>query len=228
MNQPESFSTLTTKAAAQKQAAELMTRPWYVSAILAVCAVTLLLLGVWGYARSKSAYPYFGTAYDVAAAAFAGQDQNGQPYSFMPKQTGKATALFFGFTHCPNICPLSLTYLNKVRASLPPSQQKQFQIMLVSVDPDRDTTQRLKEYVSFFGQATALRITEPKLAQTAKAYGVGYQKADIKSPTDYQINHTTATYLIDKQGVIRVAWDYTQLAQVDRIKADLQHVLEAH
>lgn len=203
-------------------------RPWYVSALLALVAVALLLGGVWVFARVRSPFPFYGTAYTppVAAGAFSGTDQNGQAWTFHPGGTGRTTALFFGFTHCPNICPLSLAYLDKARQALPPQERARFDIVLVSVDPDRDTPARLKEYVEFFGQATGVQVPEPALSQVARDYGVAYQKADVKSAADYQMNHTTATYLIDASGHLRVLWDYTQLSQVDRVVRDIRHVLE--
>ncbi|GGR90306.1 SCO family protein [Deinococcus sedimenti] len=207
-------------------------RPWYVSAILAVAAVTLLLLGAWGAARLRSPYPFFGTAYPQGtnATGFTGtvSDTPTAPpraFTFTPGQ-GQVTAVFFGFTHCASICPLTLSYLNKVRDALPDDQKARFRILLVSVDPARDTPGRLNEYASYFGkEGVGVHIPEPQLAKVAQAYGVGYQKADVKG-ADYQINHTTATYLIDAQGHLRVLWDYTQLPQVARVQADLQHVME--
>lgn len=201
-------------------------RPWYASALLALVGVTLLLLFAWAFARWQSPYPFYGTAYQgVRAAGFQGVAHTGKPYTFTPGQGGKTTALFFGFTHCASICPLSLSYLNKMRAQLSPEERQQFDIVLVSVDPARDTTDRLAEYVPFFGSGTGVRIPEPALGEVARAYGVGYQKAEVKG-AEYQINHTTATYLIDREGKIRVLWDYTQLPQVERVLADVRHVLE--
>jgi protein SCO1/2 len=221
---PESISPETTSAPPA--------RPWYVSAILAVAAVTLLLLGAWGAARLRSPYPFFGTAYPqgTAATGFTGtvSDTPTAPphaFTFTPGQ-GQVTAVFFGFTHCASICPLTLSYLNKVRDALPDDQKARFRILLVSVDPARDTPGRLNEYASYFGkEGVGVHSPEPQLATVAQAYGVGYQKADVRG-ADYQINHTTATYLIDAQGNLRVLWDYTQLPQVARVQADLQHVME--
>lgn len=213
------------------QAAEVQrgpaARPWYVSALLAVVAVALLLGAAWLFARVRSPFPFYGTAYggNTAAAAFSGTDQDGRPYAFLPGQGNTVTALFFGFTHCPNICPLTLAYLDKVKAALPPEQRERFQTVLVSVDPARDTPERLKEYVEFFGKATGVRLPEPALAAVARDYGVGYQRVEVKG-ADYQMNHTTATYLIDSAGRLRVLWDYTQLPQVERVVADVRHVLE--
>ncbi|PTA67820.1 SCO family protein [Deinococcus arcticus] len=205
-------------------------RPWYVSAGLALAAVALLLGLAWGMARLRSPYPFYGTAYPAGtlAAPFRGvavQGGQARPFAFTPGQGGQATALFFGFTHCASICPLSLSYLNKARAGLPPELRSRLQIVLVSVDPARDTPARLNEYVRYFGTGAGVRIPEPALGRVARAYGVAYEKAELQGAA-YQINHTTATYLIDARGRLRVLWDYTQLPQVARVQADLQHVLE--
>jgi protein SCO1/2 len=76
-----------------------------------------------------------------------------------------------------------------------------------------------------FGRATGVRVPEPDLARVAQNYGVAYQKADIKSPGNYQINHTTATYLVDAAGKLRVLWDYSQLPQTARVAQDMQYVI---
>lgn len=212
---------------AEPVAQDVQARPWYVSAILALSIVTLMLSGAWLFTRTKSPYPFFGTSYDPpqpTAPAFSGTDDLGQPYTFAP--TGNTTAIFFGFTNCANICPLTLSYLAKVRGALPPAQQEKFNVLLVSVDPPRDTVERMHEYVTYFGKGTGVIIPEPKLSEVARAYGVGYQKVDVKGLAEYQINHTTATYLVDATGHLRVLWDYSQLPQVERIKQDVQYVME--
>ncbi|ACO48069.1 SCO family protein [Deinococcus deserti] len=203
-------------------------RPWTTSALLALLAVLLLLGSAWAYARIRSPFPYYGTAYTppVAAQPFQGTDHTGQPYTFTPGSTGRTTAVFFGFTHCPNICPLSLAYLEKARQALTPQERQQLDIVLVSVDPARDTPERLGAYVEFFGTATGVHIPEPALARTAQAYGVAYQQVKLDGGAGYQVNHTPATYLVDGSGTLRVLWDYTQLTQVDRVVRDLRHVLE--
>lgn len=202
-------------------------RPWYVSALLAVVAVALLLGAAWLFARVRSPFPFYGTAYsgNTAAAGFSGTDQDGRPYAFVPGQGDKVTALFFGFTHCPNICPVTLSYLNKVRQALTPQEREQFRIVLVSVDPQRDTPARLREYVDWFGGGAAVNIPEPKLSEVARSYGVGYQQVEVETPEKYQINHTTATYLIDSAGRLRALWDYTQMSQVERVLADVRYVM---
>lgn len=202
-----------------------ITRPWYTSATLALLALALLFGGVWLYSRLKSPFPFFGTVLDnQPATILSGTDQNGEPFTFDPQ--GKTTAVFFGFTHCPNICPFSLSYLHKTQQKMTPEEQKKFQVIMVSVDPKRDKPERLKSYVSYFGNAIGLHITEPKLSKIAKTYGVGYQYVDVKNAEEYQVNHTTATYLIDSTGKKRVLWDYTQLSEMNRVLADVRYVME--
>lgn len=200
---------------------------WLLGLTRALLAVAALLAGVWLYARWHSPQSYYGTPYPdrPAAANFTATDQNGRSFS-LSSARGQAVALFFGFTHCPDICPLTLRYLQKARAALPASQQDRLRVVFVSLDPARDTPAQLGAYVKFFGGAvTALNLPEPRLAATARAYGVAYAKADVHSSDDYYINHTAATYLIDPAGRLRLVWDYSQLPQVDKVARDLRAVL---
>ncbi len=194
----------------------------------ALLAVAALLGGVWLYARLKSNFAYYGTVYDArpTAPALSATDQDGRPFS-LASLRGREVALFFGFTHCPDICPLTMHYLQKARAALPEGQRQNVQIVFVSLDPARDTPAKLKDYVGFFGPGvTGLNVPEPALSEVAGSYGVGYQKVSVRGPNDYQINHTAATSLIDPGGRLRVLYDYTQLSQVDKVARDMREVLQ--
>ncbi|ULH16299.1 SCO family protein [Deinococcus sp. KNUC1210] len=199
-------------------------RPWYVSAVAALLAVAVLLGGLWGYTRLKSPFPYYGTVYDTPqpAAAFSGLSASG-PYSFAP--AGQTTALFFGFTHCPDICPITLAYLERVRKQLTPAQQRGFRVVFVSLDPDRDTPQKIGSYTRYFGSAQGVQVKEPALAALARSYAVSYVKAPLPGG-GYQINHTSATFLIDSLGRKRLLWDYTQLSDTARVVRDIQQVMQ--
>ncbi|EYB66317.1 MULTISPECIES: SCO family protein [Deinococcus] len=202
-------------------------RPVWRSALWAFLAVTLLLSGVWAYARLKSPFPFYGTVYTpvTAAPALTGTGENGKAFSLSDLR-GKTVAVFFGFLHCPNVCPTTLASLERVRQALPPQDRENFRTVLVTLDPARDDVTKLRQYVTFFSpRAKGVFIPEPSLADTAAAWGVGYQKADVKSPTDYQVNHTTGVYLIDREGRRRVVWDYTQLTNVNRVVADVREVM---
>lgn len=204
-------------------------RPWQRSALYAIIAVFILLGGVWAYARLQSPFPFFGTAYPERpkATVLSGIDHLDQPYTFDPNNMqGKTAALFFGFTHCPSYCPMSLSHLHKVRAAMIPEERERFEIIMVSVDPRRDTPERLNSYVTYFGDGRGLIVPEQKLSDSVREYGVGYQYVDYRDPDTYQVNHTTASYLIDSSGHLRVLWDYSQLPQTKRVLADIRHVME--
>lgn len=203
------------------------TRPVWRSMLWSLLAVTLLLGGAWAYARFKSPFPFYGTVFnaETSAPALTGIGEDGRPFSLADLR-GKTTVVFFGFLHCPNICPTTLASLERVRQALPKAEQSQFQSVLVTLDPERDNVKKLREYVQFFSpSARGVFIPEPKLATTAAAWGVGYQKADVKDASTYQINHTTGVYLLDREGRRRVVWDYTQLTDVKRVTADVQEVM---
>lgn len=155
---------------------------WLGGLTRALLAVAALLGGVWLYARIKSPFAYFGTTYDSRplAAGFSATDQSGQPFEFASTR-GEVVALFFGFTRCPDICPLTLNYLRKAKEQLPADVQDDLRIVFVSLDPERDTVAQLQAYTNFFGGGlTGLRLPEPQLAAVAKSYGVGYAKAPIQ------------------------------------------------
>lgn len=192
----------------------------------ALVAVAALLGAVWLYARVQSPVAYYGTVYPnrPEAARFAGLGTDGRPASFEPR--GRVTALFFGFLNCPNVCPLTLAYLEKARASLPSALRDDFQIAFVTLDPDRDTPDKIGTYVRYFGrEIEGYFVEEPRLAAVARSYGVEYAKVAARGASGYQVNHTPGTYLIDREGRLRLVWDYTQLPQVERVTRDLTLVL---
>lgn len=200
-------------------------RPWYVSALAGLLAVLLLLGGVWAYTRLKSPFPYYGTLYDAPrpAASVTGLSMVGGVVTptTTPLGRGRTTALFFGFTRCPDVCPATLAYLERVRQAMTPSEQATFQVLFVSLDPARDTPQKIAGYLNYFGTAQGVQVKEPALAALARSYGVSYVKAPLPGG-GYQINHTSATFLIDGAGNRRLLWDYTQLTDTTRVLNDIR------
>jgi protein SCO1/2 len=111
---------------------------------------------------------------------------------------GKWSAVFFGFTYCPEACPTTLFALGQTEKEL---NAKDFQTVFVSVDPARDTPQQMATYLSntAFPRATVgLTGTAEQVADAAKAYHVFYQKAG--DGPGYTINHSTITYLMSPRG----------------------------
>lgn len=202
-------------------------RPVWTSVLWALLAVSLVLGGAWAYARLKSPYPFYGTVFNVETTSpgLTGTGEDGQPFALSDLR-GQTVAVFFGFLHCPNICPTTLAALEQVRQALPAKDRAQFRTVLVTLDPARDDVDKLREYVTFFSpSAKGVFIPEPALADAAAAWGVGYQKSDVKNAATYQVDHTSGVYLVDREGRRRVVWDSTQLTRVDRVAADVREVM---
>ena len=207
----------------------LKPRSWQQSATFALLAVAALLGGVLVYNKVRNPLTLYGTTYptNTPAPALAGTGEDGKPLALSDLK-GKTVAVFFGFLHCPDFCPTTLAALERVRQTLPKDKQADFVPLLVSVDPKRDTVAGINEYVKFFNpQAKGMRIPEPQLTETAKAWGAGYRYTESKGPREYEVSHTTGTYLVDKAGKLRLVWDYTQVSSdTQRVAQDVLAVMK--
>jgi protein SCO1/2 len=126
-------------------------------------------------------------------------DQNNRPVN-QQLLHGKWSAVFFGYTYCPDVCPTTLTTLGRAQTLLGP-QAKGLQVVFISVDPGRDTPEKLKAYLSspvFPTGAVGLTGAPAQVDQAAKAYKVFYQKEG--DGQTYTVDHTAAIYLMDPNG----------------------------
>ena len=113
---------------------------------------------------------------------------------------GKPYVMYFGYTFCPDVCPTTLQTLGAAEKAMGPSA-KDFQIVFVTVDPQRDTPAQLKDYLSsaaFAPGVIGLTGTTDEIGRIAKAYGVYYEKAG--DGAGYAVNHSSAIYLMNPQG----------------------------
>jgi len=136
---------------------------------------------------------------------------------------GKAVVMFFGYTQCPDVCPTTLFEMVHVMKILGPLANK-VQVLLVTLDPERDTVQHLSEYVPafdprFLGLVGNLAATQ----RVAQEFKVFYQKVPGKHPGSYTIDHTAGSYIFDPQGRLRLFVRYGQDAQA--IAQDLKVLL---
>ncbi len=114
---------------------------------------------------------------------------------------GKVLLIYFGYTHCPDVCPASLAAGGQAMNALSPTEQARVKMFMVSVDPERDTLQHLKEYTSFFHpQLAGITGTPAQIADLAKAFGAGYIKQAPKADGSYAVDHTVSTYVVDGEG----------------------------
>ena len=126
---------------------------------------------------------------------------------------GKAVVLFFGFTHCPDVCPTTLADVANALKELGPDAER-VQVLFVTVDPERDTPKDLANYVTAFNpRFLALRGDLPATQRVAKEFKIFYEKR--KQGGSYTVDHSAQTYVIDPQGRLRL------LVRHDRIAADL-------
>lgn len=133
---------------------------------------------------------------------------------------GEWTLVFPGFTYCPDICPTTLAQL----AALPP-QVAGLKVRLFSIDPERDSPERLAEYVRFFHpDFGAFTLPEPDLAAAARALAVVYMKVPTGDDDSYTMDHSSALTLINPQG--QVQGFFTPPFDIDAMARDLQRLIK--
>lgn len=159
---------------------------------------TLALLGfaVFQLARKPDGYAA-GQAMAVGAP-FTLTAVDGKPFSSKALD-GRPHAIFFGFTHCPDVCPTTLARLAKLRRQVGEGEDA-FDIVLVSVDPERDTPAELSKYVKMFATPViALTGTTAEIDQVSKAYGI-YRKIVPENNGTYTVDHSAQVLLFNRDG----------------------------
>lgn len=137
------------------------------------------------------------------ARDFSLPDHSGQLRTLKDFQ-GRAVAVFFGFTQCPDVCPTTLTEMTRVKQLLGTDGGK-LQVILITVDPRRDTPQVLQAYMrNFDPQFLALAPSEQQLAEVTKEFKIYFKKVEGKTPTAYSMDHSAGTYIFDPRGRARL------------------------
>ena len=166
-------------------------------------------------------------AVDITGAEYAKDfplpDADGRMRSIKDFQ-GKAVVVFFGYTQCPDVCPVTLTEIAEAKKLLGADGAK-VQGVLITVDPERDKPELLKAYVANFGpDFIALRGTPEQTAQVAKDFKVFYRRVEGKAPGTYFMEHSAASFVYDPQGRLRLYSRYGSGAQA--LADDLKLVLK--
>jgi protein SCO1/2 len=147
------------------------------------------------------------------ATDFALTDHNGQARTLADFK-GKAVVIFFGFTQCPDVCPTSMSELAQARQLLGPDGDR-LQGLFVSVDPERDTPEIMKEYMGSFDPTfLALYAKLDELPDLAKRFKVYYKKVPGSTPDNYTMDHSAGSYIYDPNGKVRLYSRYGGGAQV--------------
>lgn len=182
-----------------------MRKPITRSLRLLVCALTLFTLVA---CDNKPPVPKaaFGNT-DITGIGYAQgfelTDHTGQKRT-LTDYKGKAVVMFFGFTHCPDVCPSALAELAAVKKELGTDGDK-LQVLFVTVDPERDTQQILADFVPAFDPSfVGLYGNGEQTAALQKEFKLFVQKVPNKSGGGYSVDHTAGSYLYDPQGRIRL------------------------
>lgn len=136
------------------------------------------------------------------------RDFNGQERS-LGDFKGKVVVMFFGYTQCPDVCPTTLAEMAQVKRLLGEEGDK-FQLLFVSVDPERDTPEMLKEYMGNFDPdfLGLLPDSPHELEQMTRDFKIYYAKVQGSRPDTYTIDHTASAYVFDQQGKLRLLTRY--------------------
>jgi protein SCO1/2 len=179
-----------------------------------VCRGLLALLLVAALAAcSESPKPPAFRTTDISGAEFGKGfklfDTSGRPTTLADFK-GKVVVLFFGFTHCPDVCPGTLAELALVKQQLGADGDR-MQVVFVTLDPERDRPEILKEYVPAFDPTfVGLYGDAADIARTAKDFKVFYKKVPGSAPGSYTLDHTAAAYVFDPKGRLRLFASYGQ------------------
>ena len=164
---------------------------------------------------------------DITGAPYARDfsltDHNGSKKSLKDFR-GKIVVVFFGYTHCPDVCPATLWELATALKKMGESAKK-IQVLFITLDPTRDTPALLAQYVPSFNPTfLGLSGSAEDIAKTAKEFKIFYQSAPSASDKNYTIDHTAGTYIFDQNGRIRLFARYGQTA--DSLVQDMKELLK--
>lgn len=184
-------------------------RSRWLTLAVAIGAVALVTaLGIWLVARMRPPELH-GTVLQAPdqAADFVLTGTDGQPVHLRDLE-GKWTALYFGYTFCPDVCPTTLADLDAMIEQLG-NRADNMQVAFVSVDPARDTPQRIGEYLAYFNpEFIGLTGDEAAVNAAATQFGVFYAQREVEGASGYLVDHTSTVVLLDPDGRMRMVFPY--------------------
>lgn len=157
------------------------------------------------------------------AADFTLTAAGGRPVS-LSDYRDKLVVLYFGYTFCPDVCPTTLAEVTKAVHKLG-KKAEDVQVIMVTVDPERDTPERLAEYMAYFDPSfVGVSGTPEQIAAAAAPYGIYYQKHEGTAATGYLVDHTATINVLDREGRVKLVWPFG--TDGDAMAADLAQLLK--
>ena len=169
-------------------------------------------------------YTYQGSLIDppVEAPQFELSDVDGQRFQ-LRDLNGQVVIIFFGYTSCPDVCPVTLTDFLRIRSNLG-DQAEKVSFVFVTVDPERDTPERMKKYLTNFDPAIiGLTGERTELESVWSSYGVYEAKVEGESEGNYLVDHSSRIYVIDEAGNLLLTYLFGTEYQV--IAEDVRHLV---
>lgn len=146
-------------------------------------------------------------------------DHKGQAINF-PQKNGNMKFVFFGYTSCPDVCPMTLSRIKQLIKKLGPTADK-LEYYFVSIDPQRDNTEQLKHFVSYYDKSITGLTGKPRSIKALEnEFGILTRKFQGKSAFAYTLEHSVFIYLLDEQGRLRVM--YPASTPVNAIISDIE------
>jgi len=186
--------------------ARILSRTWKCGLKLCMLCAVMVMVGTTGIAGCQREEPWRLTVVDnkmpsldfTLTRAKDGNVVTSEDYR------GQVVVLEFGYTHCPDVCPTTLSNLTSALSQLG-DKAKDVRVLFVTVDPDRDTLDLLNRYgAAFSPQIDGLRGTESQLEYLAHRYRVAYSVSPSKDPKEYQVMHSSIIFVFDRGGRIKL------------------------
>jgi protein SCO1/2 len=197
--------------------------PAWLQVVLGVAAVVLMVGAAFLFLRP---YQYHGAVLQSPkpAADFTLTAAGDESVS-LSDYRGKLVVLYFGYTFCPDVCPTTLAEVTKAVQKLG-KKAEDVQVVMITVDPERDTPELLAEYMAYFNPGfVGLSGTPEQIAAAATPFGVFYQKHEGTPATGYLVDHTATVSVLDRQGRVKLLWPFG--TEGDAMAADLAQLLKS-
>lgn len=167
--------------------------------LAALCSVAVMLNGC----SQDASWSLVNITGIMPPLAFSLTDDTGQQVT-ADTYRGKVVMLYFGYTHCPDVCPTTMATLSQALSKLG-GDASQVRVLFVTVDPQRDTPHLLKSYTQAFGpEFIGLRTADPELRRLVKRYRVTYSLGKPDARGNYEVTHSSAIFIFDKTGKARL------------------------
>ena len=195
-----------------------------------------MLLGVWSGSRILGLGGFKGTAVAISGhtlpeprpvVPFELTDHLGRPFD-LDSLKGRWTLVFFGYTFCPDVCPMTLQAVGEARRQLADaSAAKELAYVFISVDPERDTLDRLAQYAAHFSpDILGVTGSHPQILTMSRPLGVIYAKVDNGDTENYLVDHSASLFLINPDAELHAVLTAPHTAET--IAEDLQKLLDSY